>query len=183
MNRIAKELLKIARELIADSDYIYDPDHKKKPAGGYHKTEKGWSKLEQKKDKSVKTEKVVNVKDYLNSPKGKHYLKHLELLKELKEEGMFQGKKYQTALNPNTSSKTLDKMSKDSSFKIRLFVSCNPNTSTETLDRLSENKEDEIRSHVARHPNTSMETLKKLSKDKQDYIVEYAKENLSKRNG
>ncbi len=30
---------------IAKGDYIYDPQHKKHPSGGYHKTEKGWSKF------------------------------------------------------------------------------------------------------------------------------------------
>jgi hypothetical protein len=38
--RIARELNKIARELVADKDYkyIYDPEHKKHPSGGYVKT-------------------------------------------------------------------------------------------------------------------------------------------------
>jgi hypothetical protein len=37
---MAKELNKIAKALVADSDYhyIYDPDHKKHPGGGYVKT-------------------------------------------------------------------------------------------------------------------------------------------------
>lgn len=49
--KIAKELLKVAKELIADKDYqyIYDPDHKKHPGGGYEKTEKGWQKGKQDK--------------------------------------------------------------------------------------------------------------------------------------
>lgn len=49
--RIAKELNKIAKAIIADKDYhyIYDPDHKKHPGGGYVKTEKGWQKGKQKK--------------------------------------------------------------------------------------------------------------------------------------
>ena len=47
--RIAEELIEAAKDLIfADNDYIYDPDHKKHPSGGYHKTEKGWSKVEEK---------------------------------------------------------------------------------------------------------------------------------------
>lgn len=29
--------------------YIYDPDHKKKPAGGYHKTDMGWSLIDENK--------------------------------------------------------------------------------------------------------------------------------------
>lgn len=52
--RIAEELIEAAKDLIfADNDYIYDPDHKKHPSGGYHKTEKGWSKVEEKKEKTT----------------------------------------------------------------------------------------------------------------------------------
>jgi hypothetical protein len=49
---IARELNKIAKELIAykDYEYIYDPDHKKHPGGGYTKTEKGWQKGKQDKE-------------------------------------------------------------------------------------------------------------------------------------
>jgi hypothetical protein len=48
---IAKELNKIAKELVADDyEYIYDPDHKKHPGGGYTKTEKGWQKGKQDKE-------------------------------------------------------------------------------------------------------------------------------------
>ena len=42
-----------------DSDYIYNPDHKKHPSGGYHKTERGWSRIEEKKDKLVKKDESV----------------------------------------------------------------------------------------------------------------------------
>lgn len=51
MNRlkIAQELLRVAETLIAgDYHYIYDPDHKKHPGGGYQKTEKGWQKGKEK---------------------------------------------------------------------------------------------------------------------------------------
>ena len=57
--RIAEEILRTAEDLIfADSDYIYDPDHKKHPGGDYHKTEKGWSKVEKKKEKSTSSPKI-----------------------------------------------------------------------------------------------------------------------------
>ena len=41
--RIARELIKIAKELVAD--YKYDPKHKHRPSGGgnWQRTEKGWS--------------------------------------------------------------------------------------------------------------------------------------------
>jgi len=35
---VARELNKIAKELVADYDYIYDPEHRKHPGGGYVKT-------------------------------------------------------------------------------------------------------------------------------------------------
>lgn len=49
--------------LVADKDYhyIYDPEHKKHPGGGYVKTEKGWQKgKQQKKDKQQKNENTNN---------------------------------------------------------------------------------------------------------------------------
>ena len=47
---VARELNKMAKELIAkDYEYIYDPDHKKHPGGGFQKTEKGWQKGKQEK--------------------------------------------------------------------------------------------------------------------------------------
>lgn len=59
-----------------DSDYIYDPDHKKHPSGGYHKTEKGWSRIEEKKDESVKKNESVK-KDKL--VKNESVKKHKEV--------------------------------------------------------------------------------------------------------
>lgn len=52
--KMAKELNKMAKVLIADKDYhyIYDPEHKKHPGGGYVKTEKGWQKGKQQKEKN-----------------------------------------------------------------------------------------------------------------------------------
>lgn len=40
---------KIATDIItAESDYVYDPEHKKNPGGGYQKTDKGWTKSDGK---------------------------------------------------------------------------------------------------------------------------------------
>ena len=50
--KIAKEIIKIAEDLVfADSDYIYDPDHKQHPGGSYHKTPAGWSNKDKKEEK------------------------------------------------------------------------------------------------------------------------------------
>ena len=47
MNRTIKIAYKITKSICAEENtYIYDPDHKKHPGGGYHKTEKGWSKID-----------------------------------------------------------------------------------------------------------------------------------------
>ena len=60
---VAKELNKMAKELVAkDYEYIYDPDHKKHPGGGFQKTEKGWQKGKQeKKDKGTKNNSTSKV--------------------------------------------------------------------------------------------------------------------------
>ena len=48
------------RRFIAQKpEYIYDPDHKQKPAGGYHKTEQGWS-LKDTNKKIDLTNKEIN---------------------------------------------------------------------------------------------------------------------------
>ena len=152
MNRIAKQILKIAKQLIADTDYIYDPDHKKRPAGGYHKTEKGWSKLEQKKE-SVKP---------VNKP-----VKRVE--------NMSYDEKASLVYNYKpTSSKTLDQIVQSSPYDyqwmLRLNVAKHPNTSSDTLDKLSEDKNDNVRMQCLKHKNLSKKTMKKLMKDKNKHI-------------
>lgn len=56
MNSIQKKIIKIASKILADYEYIYDPDHKKNPGGGFERTEKGWSdkgKLEKKREQKT----------------------------------------------------------------------------------------------------------------------------------
>ena len=49
--KTASDLLRLAEILTADNyKYIYDPEHKKHPGGGYEKTEKGWQKGKQEKE-------------------------------------------------------------------------------------------------------------------------------------
>lgn len=48
----ALEILKAARRLLADAEYVHDPDHDNKPSGGnWHKTDKGWSTSEEEGNK------------------------------------------------------------------------------------------------------------------------------------
>ena len=51
-NEVAKGLKVIAKAIQADSDYIYDPKHQNRPHGGgdWHKTERGWSRKNIKKN-------------------------------------------------------------------------------------------------------------------------------------
>lgn len=63
--RLAKELIGVAKVLVSDADYIYDPEHKKHPGGGYHKTESGWSKSEQKQENNGNSNAPKN---YANEP-------------------------------------------------------------------------------------------------------------------
>ena len=212
MNRIAKELVRIAKQLIADSDYIYDPEHKKKPAGGYHKTEKGWSKLEQKEeDKPVKPvnkglsdqqkqridslgrskkwklsyskEATPEMLDYLSNDKDWVVRRNVaqnpntstETLDRLSKDVW--RVKMNVANNKNTSSKTLDRMSNDENREVRIGVAFNPNTSTETLDRLSKEESEYVRMNVAYNKNTSTEALDRLSEDENEYVRKNVAQN------
>ena len=113
--RIAEELVKTAEDLIfADSDYIYDPDHKKKPSGGYHKTEKGWSKVEEKKDKSISSPKV----EMTDEQKKLDEMANSKIVLT----------RMNVAENEDTSPKTLDRLSNDENADIRGGVANNWNT-------------------------------------------------------
>lgn len=47
MNKAIRIATRLTRMICSDEQtYIYDPDHKKHPGGGYHKTERGWSKVD-----------------------------------------------------------------------------------------------------------------------------------------
>ena len=149
--RIAEELVKTAEDLIfADSDYIYDPDHKKKPSGGYHKTEKGWSKKEEKKEKSTSSPKVEMTDEQ-------------KKLDEMANDEDYEVR-YEVAKNKKTSPKTLDKLADDEDEMIRYYVAEHPNTSPKTLDKLSNDENYEVRSEVAKNPKTPIETLEQISK-------------------
>ena len=75
-------------------------------------------------------------------------------------------KKFYTAKNPNTPSKTLAELAKDESLDIRKAVAGNPNTPPEILTKLTKSEGWVIRMAVAGNPNTPPETLAELAKDK-----------------
>lgn len=60
----ARELILIAKDLLADTkyDYVYDPDHKNKPKGGHwEKTKEGWSQNKNKKKPKTKERDIHDV--------------------------------------------------------------------------------------------------------------------------
>ena len=65
-------------------------------------------------------------------------------------------KKFYTAKNPNTPSKTLAELAKDESLDIRKAVAGNPNTPPETLAELAKDESLDIRKAVTTntHPET-----------------------------
>jgi hypothetical protein len=159
--RIAEEILKAAENLIFADDvtYIYDPDHKKHPGGGYHKTEKGWSKVEENKDKpkeqyEIDWDKAKNKNTTPNEldelAKSKHSFVRMDV-----------------ANNPNTSSQTLALLSDETeNMNVLYGVARHNNTTTDILEKLSNHPNNDVRKWVAFNPNTSPKTLEKLSQDK-----------------
>ena len=118
----AKALLATAKAILSDYDYIYDPDHKKRPGGGgWAKTDKGWSK----------------------SPGGaeKHALSEDDALKEKDYEKIsshpFEDVRAKLAENQNTPPKVFNSLARDMSPLVRAKVAGNPNAPGETLVRLA----------------------------------------------
>ena len=184
--KVAKEILKVAADLMfADTEYIYDPDHKKHPGGGYHKTEKGWSKLEEKKDESNSNKKPA-VKEDDGDSNEIPSLNDVEPMNE-QEQHDYEQASYgdwtvrafmaEQANHP----KILDKMSEDRSYTVVATVAQNHNTHPSTLEKLSNNPESYIRKCVAENPNTHIKTLEKLSKDSDEKVRNSAKESIKDR--
>ena len=118
-----KRLQIIAKKILADYKYIYDPDHKKNPPPpGYVKTEKGWSLS----DKKINTKRTP----------ASRYQKKLHRLSKSKN---FQTR-VNVAKNPDTHISTLHNLGKDRDDNVRMAVSQNPNTSTKTLKKMSGDK-------------------------------------------
>lgn len=105
MNKVlvARELIRIAKNIMAeDYDYIYDPDHKQKPGGGYVKTEKGWSKGK--------------------SDKGTSGL----------SKSQEQAQVHNIASNPKTSDSVLNKIVQSNDWEVASMAAINPNASEDT---------------------------------------------------
>ena len=72
------------------------------------------------------------------------------------------------AQNPNTSQKTLEKLSNYDLDLVKSCVAKNPNTNQRTLEKLSNDKDPFIRADVASNPSASLYILDKLADDKAD---------------
>ena len=73
------------------------------------------------------------------------------------------------ALN-TTTPETLERLSNDEDWKVRLEVANNPNTPTETLERLANDDDWVIRWYLATNPNTPPKALERLANDKSYYV-------------
>ena len=168
--------------MFADSDYIYDPDHKQHPGGGYHKTEKGWSKKDEKKENDSHKKPVVDDSKSDEIPS-------LDDTRPMTEKEQW---RYEQAFNGDwemrvdyaeheSHPKILDKMSGDRNLSVVWEVAKNNNTHPSTLEKLSNSPESHIRKSVAENQNTHIKTLEKLSKDSDEDVSKAAKESISNR--
>ena len=105
-HKVAREILRIAKSVLAESDYdyVYDPEHKKRPVGGgWEKTDKGWTRnKKEKRDLLGRTEETIN-------------------------------KLQNIASNPKTNPKKLVDLSLDRSWKVRQKAVENPSTPIEAV--------------------------------------------------
>ena len=174
------KLIKIAFNLVkADEDYIYDPKHEKNPGGGYHKTDKGWSKKEQgdnqnKKKRQIKQEFSPEVKKLIelskSEDKGHRQFVGCDprtpqfVLRKLAEDED-DGVRANVGMNPNIPHDLAEKLSNDESNKAKSGLALNSHMFPDILMKLSNDKSIAIRSCVATNPNAYVQTLEKLSQD------------------
>ena len=174
--RIAEELIEAAKDLIFASgdDYIYDPDHKKHPSGGYHKTEKGWSKKEEKKEKSTSTSKF-NKEYFKNTPAYDNDFSNLawsedtpyEFYENVLKYGE-DGHKWEIANSYATPTKILDVLAFDKNDAIRLKAIKNENLSSDTIKKVfnKEYKKDknniDFFEAIGEHKNAPSDVLSRL---------------------
>lgn len=157
---IKNKAIKIAFNLVkADEDYIYDPKHEKNPGGGYHKTDKGWSKKEQG-----------------NNAEGAEWTSEQKKLdeesKDMGDGGLLSSyKRVHVAINKHTHPDTLDRLSKDQFYNVREAVAANPNVSYQTQERLSKDKFFDVKSALAGNASASPQILQRFFDEyRKDYI-------------
>ena len=84
-------LLKIAKILVSEYKYIYDPDHLQHPSGEFHKTDDGWSnKKERKKDwENVIDKTKLNLENLYENIKDLDSIDENSLKEALKDYSLF----------------------------------------------------------------------------------------------
>lgn len=171
--RIAEELVKTAEDLIFadDYEYIYDPDHKKNPGGGYIQTESGWSKGKKDDEEETSSPKdeanneQKQLENKTNNKKEQINKKIEETVSKIPEEKIKEIAKDKEAPSP-----ILEFLSKSKNPKIRELIAGNKSTPTGVLDKLSKDTDKYVRYSVAKNENTPVETLEKLSKDEDEEV-------------
>jgi len=139
-------------------EYIYDPDHKKHPGGGYTKTEKGWQKGKKEEDKEEKSKSTESVSDEFafNPDKDDYHemaekiesVEDSDKLAKLAEHETWQVRKM-VAHNKHTSPETLAKLAKDENYNVRCLAALNDNTPDQSLIDLCSDENKVVKSFVA----------------------------------
>ena len=180
--KMAGKLLTAAKQILA-ADYVYDPDHKKKPRGGnWNKTEKGWSNFKKEKKQTFMTSDKSG-EDY---SRAKNTLMRDVKHSFDKEQGGFDWSQLETPRTAETISKLntedLDGFYKaissgnDDISKILTFeMASNPNASPKLLVNLAGGAYDdeETLGAIVNNPNAD--------KSVHDYVNRYyGKSNIDK---
>lgn len=187
---IQKNILKIANKILADYDYIYDPDHKKNPGGGYERTEKGWSKDKSEKSKGSRGVKMTNEQKSWHELAVKGDRKQRETIAQLRFVHPFtldvlsrdEKNGYLRAMvagNELASPKTLKRLSGDSDSRVRIEVGANPTSTFEIQKNLSEDRDEDVRAGVAANRKIHEKIAEKLSEDKSVNVRRRLAENTS----
>lgn len=149
---VAKKIYALAEEIQADSDYVYDPQHKNRPHGGgnWHKTDKGWSTKEVEKTNQSTSSFPKSMKERLELAED------IETDKEqLRQIYSKHGKnsKFQEALarNYNTPTDILEKLVQDGDHHVRLAVADNPSTSEQLLAKMMKDSYYKVRDAATRN--------------------------------
>ncbi|MBP5458956.1 MAG: hypothetical protein J6Y62_02090 [Clostridia bacterium] len=191
----ASRSLRLASVLEADKDYVHDPEHKKKPeGGGWHETEKGWSRKkgdgqkEQKPAEQQVSPEISKLKGLASSGNrgdrlavARHDKATPEILDKLSRDEFFDVRRA-VAENFGTSPETLDRMIGEDTdgSPIKIAVAGNPQASPQTLDKLAGNDNYLVRLGVAGNSKASPSALMKLGRDKVRNVADAAKENWKK---
>ena len=194
MNRrifAAKELLKTAKAILADTDYIYDPDHRKRPeGGGWEKTEKGWTKNKKSEDGekepgaeledvdiySISPSKLGGLTEHPNSNVRKliagYAYTPLEVLDRLADDKDPQVR-LTLARNWRTPHGALNRLADDPA--VHKALASNPNAPREAMNKIAATTEDEeVRRILADSSNTPPEGLATLAEKTSDAWTQHS---------